>query len=187
MKLSKSRYVAFTAIGVALYVALGFAVQVPVFENYYVYLGYVVMLLYAYVFGTGPACAVGGIGCILYCLLTSGLRGMPGWTLGNIAMGLIIGLTFKKTARMTNRRMKLVSEIATVALACLTGILLIKSCVEVVLYAQPMAVRMAKNVFAFVADLIVLEVSIPVCHALAPACERIAYRTGTPVKTGDTP
>ena len=46
------------------------------------------------------------------------------------------------------------------------GILVVKSFTEVVLYAQPMAVRMAKNVYAFAADAAVLLVSLPLCYRL---------------------
>ena len=40
------------AIGTALFVALSMCLQVPVFENYYLCLGYVVMAVYSYSFGT---------------------------------------------------------------------------------------------------------------------------------------
>ena len=43
------------------------------------------------------------------------------------------------------------------------GILGVKSIVEVILYAQPMLVRIAKNVCAFVADVVVLIASLPIC------------------------
>jgi hypothetical protein len=46
------------------------------------------------------------------------------------------------------------------------GILIVKSGTESILYAQPMTVRIAKNVYAFVADVVVLVVSLPICVAL---------------------
>lgn len=64
---------------------------------------------------------------ILYCILTSGLRGMLGWTI---------------------------------------GILGIKSLTECFLYVQPMLVRVAKNSYAFVADIVVMIASIPICEML---------------------
>lgn len=180
--MTKTRYVTFAALGTALYVALGFAVQVPVFENYYLYLGYAAMLAWTWTFGTGMGCIVGGAGCVLYCLLTSGLRGMPGWTLGNLAMAVIIGLSFKATMHLKDGRARLVSQVAAIALACTVGILLVKSFTEVVLYAQPMIVRMGKNVFAYVADLAVLEASVPLCRILEPMARRAAYGPRTEAK-----
>ena len=42
----------------------------------------------------------------------------------------------------------------------------LKSIVEVILYAQPMIVRVAKNIYAFVADVVVLIASLPICICL---------------------
>ena len=91
-----------TAMGVALFVVLALCIQVPVFENYYLCLGYVVMAVYCYSFGPSYGTAIGFFGVILYCLLTNGLRGMPGWAAGNIFIGLFVGTTCKLTADMKN-------------------------------------------------------------------------------------
>ena len=50
--------------------------------------------------------------------------------------------------------------------ATAVGILLLKSFTECVLYAQPMVVRIAKNIYAFVADVVMLLVSLPLCVQL---------------------
>ena len=46
-----------TAMGVALFVVLSMCLQVPVFDNYYLCLGYVVMTVYCYSFGAGMGTA----------------------------------------------------------------------------------------------------------------------------------
>lgn len=71
-------------IGIALFVVMTLCLQVPVFENYYLWLGYVAMAFFTYYLGTTSGVLVGTIGVFLYCLLTGGLRGMPGWILGNL-------------------------------------------------------------------------------------------------------
>ena len=40
------------AIGIALFVVLSLCLRVPIFQNYYICLGYVVMLIYLYSIGT---------------------------------------------------------------------------------------------------------------------------------------
>ena len=40
--------------------------------------------------------------------------------------------------------------------------------VESFLYAQPFALRLAKNIYAFVSDVIVMGISIPICYKLEP-------------------
>ena len=79
---STTKYITLNGIGIALFVALIMCLQVPVFENYYLCLGYVVMMVYCYKFGPIPGAITGTLGVIIHCVLTSGLRGMPGWSLG---------------------------------------------------------------------------------------------------------
>ena len=161
------------AVGIALFVALSLCLQVPVFENYYLCLGYVVMAVYCYSFGTVAGTVAGTLGVVLYCLLINGLRGMPGWALGNVFIGLIMGAAFRMTRRMEKPLLKTVLNIAAIAVGVAVGILLVKSLTECLLYAQPMAVRIAKNVYAFVADLVVLIASLPVCMVLDTTVRKI--------------
>lgn len=162
-KLSSVQWLCATAISAALFVVLTMCLQVPVFENYYLCLGYIVMAVCLYSFGTASGTIVGCVGVVLYCLLTSGLRGMPGWVVGNLAIGVIVGLTFRYTKTLQKTWLKSTLNFCAIAFSVALGILVLKSLTECVLYTQPMAVRMAKNVFAFVADIVVLEASLPLC------------------------
>ena len=97
---NKVRWVALTGVGTALFVAVTLCLQVPVFENYYLCLGYIVMAVYCYSVDTLSGTIVGCLGTFLYCLLISGMRGMPGWVIGNLVIGVVIGITFKKTKKI---------------------------------------------------------------------------------------
>ncbi|MBR6571950.1 MAG: ECF transporter S component [Clostridia bacterium] len=154
------------AMGVALFVVLALCVRAPVFENYYLCLGYVVMAVYCYSFGAGAGAAVGCVGVLLYCILTNGLRGMPGWALGNVVIGVALGLTFRLTRQMKPGLFRWVIHILAVVAATAAGVLAVKSAVEFVLYGQPFWFRIGKNVYAFVADVVLLLVSLPVCEKL---------------------
>lgn len=70
----KTKKIALLAVGIALFVVLSMCLQVPVFENYYLCLGYAVMAVYCYFFGTLAGTAVGFFGVILYCVVINGLR-----------------------------------------------------------------------------------------------------------------
>ena len=109
-----------TALGIALFVVLALCLQVPVFENYYLCLGYVAMAVYCCSFGPLAGTVVGFFGVILYCVVIDGMRGMPGWALGNLVIGIALGFAF----------------------------------------------RAAKNTSAFIADAVMLVLSLPVCAAL---------------------
>lgn len=163
---NKIKWLCVTAISTALFVVLTLCLQVPVFENYYLCLGYIIMAVCLYSFGTVSGTFVGVVGVVLYCLLTSGLRGMPGWAIGNLVIGIIVGLTFKFTKKMNKTWLQAVLNFIAIALSTAIGILILKSFVEFLLYSQPMSVRMGKNVFAFVADIFMLEFSLPICMSL---------------------
>ena len=168
-----TKKICYTAMGIALYVVFALCLQVPVFENYYLCLGYVAMMVYCYYFGPASGAAVGFFGVILYCVLTNGLRGMPGWAAGNLVIGLAVGLACTMTKKLENQMMRNLIIAAAIVPATAAGILGIKSVVEVILYAQPMLVRVAKNVYAFVADVVVLMAGLPVCVCLKEPLRRI--------------
>lgn len=159
----KVRSITLTGLGIALFVVFTLCLQVPVFENYYLCLGYIVMAVWLYIVGTVSGTIVGTAGVILYCLLTGGLRGMPGWAAGNVLIGLMVGTCFRMTKKMENRLAGFIIAGICIVAACALGILGVKSITESLLYAQPVAVRAVKNSFAFTADAAVLLISLPVC------------------------
>lgn len=166
MNSKRIKNISVTGIGIALFVVLSLCLQVPVFE-YYLCLGYVAMTVYLYSVGTISGTIVGVFGTILYCLLINGLRGMPGWAIGNIFIGLFMGAMFdasKKTLK--NKTLELIISIICTTIACAIGILFMKSGVEVLLYAQPLELRLANNIYAFIADVFVISFSIPICWSL---------------------
>ncbi len=154
------------AIGTALFVALSMCLQVPFFENYYLCLGYVVMAVYCFSFGTVSGTIVGVMGVVLYSLVINGLRGMPGWALGNIVIGICLGLVFRMTKPMKNILHKTVLNVTAIVIGVALGILVVKSLTESILYGQMFPVRVGKNVYAFIADVVVLIVSLPICMSL---------------------
>lgn len=169
-----TKRICFTAMGVALYVVLALCLQVPVFENYYLCLGYVSMMVFCYYFGAASGITVGVLGVVLYCLLINGLRGLPGWAAGNLVIGLVVGMTCSFTKKMENAVLRNIIIAGAVVLSTGIGILGIKSIVEVILYAQPMIVRVAKNIYAFVADVVVLIASLPICICLKGPIQKLA-------------
>lgn len=169
----QTKKISLLAVGIALFVVLSLCLQVPVFENYYLCLGYLVMAVHCYSFGTFSGMLVGFLGVILYCLVISGMRGMPGWSLGNIVIGIALGQTFKATRRVKSKVLQLAIECAAVVVATALGILVVKSETESLLYAQPFLVRVAKNTTAFIADCAMLMISLPICRILDPYARRI--------------
>lgn len=167
-----TRNICVTALGIALFVVLSLCLQVPVFENYYLCLGYVVLAIYCYSFGVSKSIFVGFLGVILYCLLTSGLRGMPGWSLGNIVIAVATSLACTVTSKLKSKTIRHILIAVIMVLSTAVGILGVKSVVECLLYSQPFLLRVAKNIYAFAADSLVLVISIPICYYLNPTIKR---------------
>ncbi len=162
---STTQRICAVAVGIALFAALSMCLQVPVFENYYLCLGYAVMAVYCYTFGAMNGILTGSLGAAAYCLLINGLRGMPGWALGNVVIGAALGWTFARTKHMKIPAATAIDAVVIVASTAL-GILIVKSVVESVIYAQMFAVRIGKNIFAFAADAVMLLVSLPICRVM---------------------
>ena len=162
----RTQWICVLAVGIALFVALSLCLQVPVFENYYLCLGYAVMAVYCYSFGALSGMLAGSLGVVVYSLLINGLRGMPGWALGNAVIGLVLGFVFPRTRRLRNAALRAALNAAAVIFASALGILIVKSLTECLLYSQPMAVRIGKNFAAFIADAVMLLVSLPLCMTL---------------------
>ena len=170
---AKTKKLALMAVGIALFVVLSLCLQVPVFENYYLCLGYVVMAVYCYSFGTLAGTVVGFFGVILYCVVISGLRGMPGWALGNIVIGAALGLCFRATRKMGNPFLRTLLHVIVIVAAVALGILVVKSETESLLYAQPFLVRVGKNSSAFGAAVAALLLSLPICVLLDKQARKI--------------
>lgn len=173
MKKSTINFSTNTAIGIALFVVLSLCLQVPVFQNYYICLGYVAMTFYCYSIGTLSGTIVGTIGVILYCLLISGLRGMPGWAMGNLFLGIIMGTTFRLIKKIKKSIVETIIEAIIIIISTAVAMLGIKSVVECLLYSQPFMVRVATNMYAFIADAFVIIASLPICRVLEPQINKI--------------
>jgi len=173
MEKNTVKNIAINAMGIALFVVLSFCIRVPVFENYYLCLGYVAMTIYAYSVGIMSGTLVGTAGVVLYCLLISCLRGMPGWAVGNLVLGIIMGITFKIVKRLKKPLLETIISSIFIIIGTAMGILIIKSVVETLLYYEPFLLRLAKNVYAFVADAFIIIISIPLCRFLDPKIKKI--------------
>lgn len=121
------------------------------------------MAFYTYYFGVASGTLVGVIGVFIYCILTGGLRGMPGWLLGNVVIGILCGIASVYIKKQNNKWLKQGTMVISVIVSTAIGILLVKSLTEVLLYGIPIGVRIANNILAFAADVFVLLVGFEIC------------------------
>lgn len=174
----KERDITFLAIGIALFVALSMCLRVPVFDNYYLCLGYIVMTVYIWCFKWYEGAIIGFLGVILYCIIGGlGFNGMPGWSVGNIVIGLIIGLTLKPIKKIKSKSLRIAATAAVAIVATFIGIEIIKSLIDSFVVAQPFVVRFTKNMTSFVADAFVIVASLPICSLVEEQAKKIRYKS----------
>ena len=170
----KTKDITFLALGIALFVALSMCLRVPVFDNYYLCLGYIVMTVYIWCFNWYEGAVIGFFGVILYCMIGGlGFNGMPGWAVGNIVIGLITGVSLKYIQRIENKTLQVVLTAVVAVIATFAGIEVIKSLIDSVVVGQPFFVRVVKNFTSFVADAFVIVASLPVCALIAEPARRL--------------
>lgn len=157
MKMSKTKMVAFTGIGIALYVVLSMIGTIPLIGNIRLDLGYVVMGVYCALLGSVSGAIVGSAGCAVVSLLTSGWF-PPGWFVGNLVIGAILGKGMKSKHAWV--------QIAWIVVSVVLGIVLIKTVMECWLYAIPFEVKVIKNAVAALADGIALVLSMVVTKGI---------------------
>ena len=85
--MKKTTKITLTAVGVAMYVVLSMIAKIPVIAHISLDLGYIVLAVYCYHMGAVSGMIVGGAGCVLVSLLTTGWF-PPGWFAGNLLIGL---------------------------------------------------------------------------------------------------
>lgn len=173
----KTRDITFPAVGIALFVVLSMCLRVPVFENYYLCLGYVVMTVYMWCFKWYEGAVVGFLGVILYCLIGElGFNGMPGWSVGNIVIGTIVGLSMRYIKKIRSKVLQVAVTAIVAVIATFIGIMLVKSVIDSFIVSQPVVIRMGKNLTSFFADAFVIVVSLPVCAVLEKYARKLRYR-----------
>ncbi|MBQ1333108.1 MAG: ECF transporter S component [Lachnospiraceae bacterium] len=174
---SRTRDITFIAAGIALFVALSMCLRVPVFENYYLCLGYVVMTVYIWCFRWYEGAVIGCLGVILYCVIGGlGFNGMPGWAVGNLVIGLIIGLPLKRIQKIERRPLQVLAAAVIAVIAAFAGILIVKSLIDSFIVGQPFPVRFLKNMSSFVSDAFMIVVSLPVCVLVEKYARKVRYK-----------
>ena len=172
----KAKDIVFPAVGIALFVVLSMCLRVPVFENYYLCLGYIVMTVYIWCFKWYEGALVGFFGVILYCVIGGlGFNGMPGWAVGNIAIGLILGLSLKLIQKIKNKFLQVALTAVVAVFASFIGIELIKSLIDSFVVSQPFIIRFGKNTSSFIADAFVIVISLPICALVEKPAKHLRY------------
>ena len=149
------------ALGIALYVVVSMVLKIPIgIGHISLDLGYIVLAVCCMRFGMLGGAIVGGAGCTVVSLLSSGWFPL-GWMLGNVLIGIICGKAYQKNESLCG------TNIAITSVAVLLGVGVVKTAVECLLFSIPLAVKIPKNMVAAVMDTIVMSIGLFVACRLS--------------------
>lgn len=137
----------------ALYVALSALMKIPFIGNISLDLGYIAFVVALMSFKYAGI-AVGVLGCALESLLFSAYGFSISWAVGNLVVGLFFAWFISKSDYNQFRYM------FGALVACVLGILLVKTGIECRLYNIPTAVKVPKNLVACLVDTITMCIGI---------------------------
>ena len=148
----KTRKITLTGILTALYVVLSAFVKIPLLGDIKLDLGYIAFAVALYIIGP-YGIFVGVAGCSIESILFASYGFSISWAMANLVIGIICNLMFAKTK-------KLKYAIPVTMLACLIGLVVVKSGIECYLYSIPLLVKLPKSISAFVADALMMIVGL---------------------------
>ena len=157
----KSRDITIIALGIALYIVFSLFIPVRVVGNYFLCFGYLVMVIYPYLFGSFAGGLVGLLGTLIYCLIEGSFGGIVGWTLGNTFIGVALGILFDKSRKIMKKEKKSAVEVVFIVTCCAIAFLLIKPLFESIVAKIPFMIRLAANMPAFLMDSFVMLIGYP--------------------------
>lgn len=149
----KTKKIITLAILTALYVALSAMMKIPFIGNISLDLGYIVFAVAIMLFGYSGV-LVGVLGCSIESLLFSAYGFSVSWAVGNLIVGLFLAWFISKSDYNKFRYM------FGALVACVLGILLVKTGIECRLYNIPTAIKVPKNLVACLVDTITMWLGI---------------------------
>lgn len=147
-----TKKVAILGVLTALYVVMSAFLKFTIFSNIMVDLGYIAFMVALCMYGAWGT-VVGVVGCALESILFTAYGFSISWASANLAIGLLIGFSFKHLKHPINR-------IIVTIIAVAIGMLAVKTAIECPLYGIPLAVKIPKNAVAFGVDAVTMVVGL---------------------------
>lgn len=155
-------------IGAALFLVIGCTLPIPIPNTTaHIDLGYVVMGVYAFFYGPIAGAVVGGLGRFLEDIVLFGSIGSPGWLIASICMGLLIGLVFKKTRKLSNIKIATTIQIFSILLINAIFLIGLAPFISSMWNGVPYLAKLPSGISAFATNSIaIICVAIPIANTL---------------------
>ena len=149
--MNRTKKITYLGMGIALYVVLSMTVKIPLINQIKTDFGYLAFGAFLNLFGM-EGTLVGVLGCIIANSFV-GSAFPPGWVAGQLFIGLFCGYLLKKTDKLWLKALICVAGV-------FIGIAVIKTVIEVALFAIPFNIKIIRNLVAFVADSIPMVLGV---------------------------
>jgi uncharacterized membrane protein len=146
-----TKKVTLVGIGIALYVVISMLLNIPLVGHMRLDCGYIVYSVYLALFGW-LGIPVGVIGCFIKGYVSDGWIPFT-WMIGQIIIGVICTIVFKKT---TKKLWRIVAIVGSVFL----GIAIVSSGLSAIMFNLPIGVKIAKGCVGALADSIAMIIGL---------------------------
>ena len=156
--------IAYVGIGIALYVVMSFLLNIPLVGHMRLDCGYIVYAVYLALFNW-LGIPVGVIGCFIKGYVSDGWIPYT-WMLGQIIIGVICVLVFKRTEKKVFRTIAIVFSV-------FLGIGLVSSVVSALMFNLPIGIKIAKGCIGAAADSIAMIIGIFIVPRIKKAIKEV--------------
>lgn len=159
-------------LGAALFVVVGCCFPLPIAgTTAHVDLGYMIMAVYAYLFGPIAGMVVGGLGRFIEDMILFGSIGSPGWLIASICMGFFTGVLFSHTKKFKNNWTKTMTNVTGILVVNAIFLIGFAPWVSSMWNGVPYVAKVPSGVWAFITnDIAMIVLGIP----LATILEKVA-------------
>lgn len=160
----KTKKMCLIGIMTALYCVLSAMVKFTVIGNIQIDLGYVVLTVACATLGPWAG-FVGAVGCALESTMFSAYGFSISWAVANLIVGIGCGAIFD-AAGNSNEKLSYFVRIVSIIAFTGFGVFAVKTGIECMLYNIPIAVKIPKNLTAWVMDALTMFAGLPIVAVL---------------------
>lgn len=163
-----TRKIVLYGLGCALFVVVGCVLPIPIPNTTaHIDLGYVVMAIFAYLYGPIAGGLIGGMGRFLEDMILFGSIGSPGWLIASILMGMLIGLTFKFTQKGDNPQIALMIQIILILIINAVLLIGLSPFISSLWHGVPYITKLPSGLSAFLTNsFAIIVIGIPIGRIL---------------------
>lgn len=154
-----TKRIALYGLGIALFVVLGCTAPIPIPNTTaHIDLGYVVMAVFAYLYGGIPGLIVGAGGRFMEDMILFGSIGSPGWLIASACMGLFIGMIFQRTKKMEDKKVAVMINVVAILVINAVFLIGLSPFISSLWHGVPYVAKVPSGVSAFLTNCIAIIV-----------------------------